>query len=197
MKGEEPRRALLRFTICFSKESYVSLEFTKSYVSLQCTKSYASLLYKEVCPSQLCTGRFQKGQFVDGNRVFINPSIEEKTMERALLWLKCAAMHDPVRPVLKQAAAIGWEAKHRQVDLVIERAFKGEELLLRMKGWVTADVAGIAHLIKQHGMLKVLDETDLVVETKDKEAMETLSEELSGAFGQEVWLEPVERPRLE
>jgi hypothetical protein len=127
----------------------------------------------------------------------INTSIEEKTMERALLWMKCAAMHDPVRPVLKRAAAIGWEAKHRRVELVIERAFKGEELLLRMKGWVTADVAGITHLIKQHGKLRVLDETDLVVETKDKEAMEALSEILSSAFGQEVWLEPVERPRLE
>lgn len=118
-------------------------------------------------------------------------------MERALLWLKCAAMHDPVRPVLKRAAAIGWEAKHRQVELVIERAFKGEELLLRMKGWVTADVAGIATLVKQYGKLRVLDETDLVVETKDKETMEALSEELSRVFGQEAWLEITERARLE
>ena len=118
-------------------------------------------------------------------------------MERALLWMKCAAMHDPVRPVLKRAATIGWEAKHRQVELVIERAFKGEELLLLMKGWVTADVAGIANLIKQHGKLRVLDETDLVVETKDKEAMEALAGELSRVFGQEAWLESMERPRLE
>lgn len=118
-------------------------------------------------------------------------------MERALLWMKCAAMHDPVRPVLKRAAAIGWEAKHRQVELVIERAFRGEELLLRMKGWVTADVVGIVNLIKQHGKLRVLDETDLVVETKDRDVMETLSGELSRAFGQEVWLEPMERVRLE
>ena len=118
-------------------------------------------------------------------------------MERALLWMKCAAMHDPVRPVLKRAASIGWEAKHRQVELVIERAFKGEEMLLRMKGWVTADVAEIANLIKPLGKLRVLDETDLVVETKGKEAMETLSEELSRVFGQEVWLESMERPRLE
>ena len=54
-------------------------------------------------------------------------------MERAMLWFKCAAMHDPVRPVLKQPAVIGWEAKQRQVDLVIERSFQGEELLSRMK----------------------------------------------------------------
>jgi hypothetical protein len=118
-------------------------------------------------------------------------------MERALLWMKCAAMHDPVRPVLKRAAAIGWEAKHRQVDLVIERAFKGEELLLRMKGWVTEDVAVIANLVKQYGKLRVLDETDLVVETKDKEAMDTLSGKLSEAFGQEVWLEAMAKSRIE
>ena len=120
-----------------------------------------------------------------------------KIMERALLWMKCAAMHDPVRPVLKRAAAIGWEAKHRQVELVIERAFKGEELLLRMKGWVTEDVAVIANLVKQYGKLRVLDETDLVVETKDKEAMDTLSGKLSEAFGQEVWLEAMAKSRLE
>jgi hypothetical protein len=34
-----------------------------------------------------------------------------------MLWFKCAAMHDPVRPVIKQAADIGWEAKQRQIDL--------------------------------------------------------------------------------
>ena len=118
-------------------------------------------------------------------------------MERALLWMTCAAMHDPVRPVLKRPAAIGWEANNRKVDLVIERAFKGEELLLRMKGWVTADVVKIANLIKEYGKLRVLDETNLVVETKDKDAMETLSRELSSAFAKEVWLELVAKPLLE
>ena len=118
-------------------------------------------------------------------------------MERALLWMMCAAMHDPVRPVLKRPAAIGWEAKHRQVDLVIERAFKGEELLLRMKGWVSADVVKIAELIIRYGKLRVLDETDLVVETKDKDTMEKLSRELSRSFGDQVWLELVPKPLLE
>ena len=58
----------------------------------------------------------------------------EYTMERAMLWFKCAAMHDPVRPVIKTQAAIGWEAKNRQVDLVIEGPLKGDELLKRMNG---------------------------------------------------------------
>lgn len=61
-------------------------------------------------------------------------------MERAMLWFKCAAMHDPVRPVIKHPVVIGWEAKQRQIDLVIERSFKGEELLRRMQGWFTVDV---------------------------------------------------------
>jgi hypothetical protein len=35
-----------------------------------------------------------------------------------------------------QPALIGWEAKYRQIDLTIERAFKGDELVRRMKGWI-------------------------------------------------------------
>ena len=54
-------------------------------------------------------------------------------MERALLWFKCAAVHDPVRPVIKKPAVLGWMAKHRRVDLEIERPLRGEELLRQMK----------------------------------------------------------------
>ena len=38
-------------------------------------------------------------------------------MERAMLWFKCAAMHDPVRPVIKKQAQIGWEAKKKRKKL--------------------------------------------------------------------------------
>ena len=117
-------------------------------------------------------------------------------MERAILWMKCAAMHDPVRPVLKRPAGIGWEAKQRKVDLVIERPFTGAELLRRMKGWVT-DVVEITNLITQYGKLRVLDERDLIVETQDMEAMETISRELARAFGEEVWIETMEKKRLD
>ena len=55
-------------------------------------------------------------------------------MIRAKLWFRCAAMHDPVTPVVVQPAVIGWEAKQRTVELKIERAFNGEELVHRMKG---------------------------------------------------------------
>ena len=112
-------------------------------------------------------------------------------MERAMLWFKCAAVHDPVRPVVKKPAVIGWEAKQRQVDLVIERPFRGDELLNRMKGWVTADVDKVTEIVRQHGQLKILDDYDLVVETRDKYDQETLSQKLSEAFGGEVWIEPI------
>ena len=117
-------------------------------------------------------------------------------MERAMLWFKCAAVHDPVRPVAKKPATIGWEAKQRQVDLVIERSFRGDELLSRMKGWVTADVDRVTQIIREHGKLKILDDYDLVVEARDKPDLEALSLKLSEAFGEEVWLEPIAKDVL-
>jgi len=112
-------------------------------------------------------------------------------MERAFVWFKCAAVHDPVRPVLRAPAVIGWQAKQRRVDLTIERGFTGEELLRRMNGWVTADVFSAIDIIGRHGRLKVLDEGDLVVETPDTSAMERLSVELAKAFGPEAWIEVI------
>ena len=117
-------------------------------------------------------------------------------MERAMLWFKCAAMHDPVRPVIKQAADIGWEAKQRQVDLVLERSFKGEELLSRMKGWFTVDVNQVIDIIQQHGKLRVLDDVDLVVETNDPDQMAAVSKKLAEAFGEEAWLEQISKNLL-
>ncbi len=117
-------------------------------------------------------------------------------MERAMLWFKCAAMHDPVRPVMKRAAVVGWEAKMRDVSLTIERSFKGDELLRRMKGWVTADVDQTIDIIHQYGRLKVLDDYDLVVEAEDLAAMETLAVGLAENFAEEVWLEVIPKKRL-
>ena len=111
--------------------------------------------------------------------------------------MKCVAMHDPVRPVLERPASIGWEAKQRKVDLVIERPFTGEELLCRMKGWVTADVVEVTNLIMRYGKLRILDERDLIVETQDMEAMEIMSRELATVFGEEVWVETMEKKRLD
>jgi hypothetical protein len=113
-----------------------------------------------------------------------------------MLWLKCAAVHDPVRPVLKKPAVIGWEAKQRRVDLVIDREFKGEELLRCMQGWFTVDVHAAIDLIQQHGKLKVLDGYDLVVETPNQSELKALSQKLAEAFGDEAWLEPMAKTLL-
>ncbi len=113
-----------------------------------------------------------------------------------MLWFKCAAMHDPVRPVVKRPAALGWEAKKRQVDLVIERPLRGEDLLSRMKGWFTADVMQVIDIVKRHGRLTLLDDYDLVVETKDAEQMAAIGRELAEAFGEEAWIEQISRTKL-
>ena len=114
-----------------------------------------------------------------------------------MLWFKCAAVHDPSRPVIKKPALIGWVAKHRQVDLVLERSLSGEDLLRRMKGWFTVDVDQVIDLIKPHGRLKVLDDRDLVVETKDRAGIKALSSKQTEVFGEEVWIEEIPKTRLE
>jgi len=110
-------------------------------------------------------------------------------MVRGIVWFRCAAMHDPVRPVQRAPAQIGWEAKHRRVDLEIERSFQGEELLRRMKGWITVDPEEVIRLISGRGRLRVLDERDLVVECRTPEELEALRTDLDRAFGDQVDLD--------
>ena len=102
-----------------------------------------------------------------------------------------AAMHDPVSPVLAQPCAIGWDAKERQVDLVISRPLTGKELLSKMKGWVTVDVREAERVISAHGRLKLLDDRVLVVECEDPEDLAALQEELVKSFGNQADLEPI------
>jgi hypothetical protein len=112
-------------------------------------------------------------------------------MIRAKLWFRCAAMHDPVTPVVVKPAVVGWEAKKRQVDLTIERAFKGDELVMRMKGWVTVDVKKVIEVVKRHGFLKVLDDRNLVVEVETEKDYENLTRELLENFQDQIDLERV------
>jgi len=113
-------------------------------------------------------------------------------MIRAKLWFRCAAMHDPVTPVIVKPALIGWDAKRRQVDLTIERAFKGDELVMRMKGWVTTDVKKVVEVVQKHGYLKVLDDRDLVVEMETEDDYQALSRDLLDHFNDQVDLERIE-----
>ncbi len=98
-------------------------------------------------------------------------------------------MHDPVTPKIVRPAIIGWDAKERKVDLTIERPFKGEELVLRMKGWVTVDVKKVVEIVKNHGFLKVLDDRDLVVECETPDAYGNLEKDLRANFNDQVHLE--------
>jgi hypothetical protein len=100
-------------------------------------------------------------------------------------------MHDPVTPVIVKPAVVGWDAKRRQVDLTIERAFKGDELVLRMKGWVTTDVKKVIEVVKRHGFLKVMDDRDLVVEVETETDYENLTMEILETFQDQVDLERV------
>ena len=112
-------------------------------------------------------------------------------MIRAKLWFRCAAMHDPVTPIIVQPAVISWDAKQRDVDLTIERAFNGDELVMRMKGWVTADVKKVIGIINNCGRLKVLDERDLVVEVETEKDYEELNTKLFGYFKDQLDLEKI------
>jgi hypothetical protein len=113
-------------------------------------------------------------------------------MVRAKLWLQCAAMKDPVAPVLVRPAAIGWQGKFRQIDLTIDRPFSGEELLLRMKGWVTTDPREVIGEIKPEGFVKLFDQGEVVVETDTPEQLAAVQKRLRDRFGDRVSLEPLD-----
>jgi len=114
-------------------------------------------------------------------------------MIRAKLWFRCAAMHDPVTPVLVRPAVIGWEAKKRPVDLTIERAFTGEELVRRMKGWVTADPLKVIDLVQRYGRLRVLDDRDLCVEVETMDEFQRLQKALNEGFGDQMDVELIRK----
>jgi hypothetical protein len=100
-------------------------------------------------------------------------------------------MHDPVTPILLQPAVIGWEAKKRRVGTQIERAFNGEELVRRMKGWITVDPNKVIEAVSKYGRLKVLDDKELVVEVEKTEDIQRLQKALQETFEGEVDVEPI------
>lgn len=100
-------------------------------------------------------------------------------------------MHDPVTPCVVRPAVIGWKAKQRDVELTIERSFTGEELVQRMKGWITVDPGKAVELVKRYGFLKVLDDEDLFVELENEDDFGRLDQDLKEAFGDQADLEKV------
>ena len=117
-------------------------------------------------------------------------------MIRARVWFRCAAMHDPVMPVLVRPAIIGWKAKNRQIDLTIEREFKGAELVRRMKGWITIDTERAIETFEAHGRLKCFDNGELVVEVEDDTALSALERDLAERFRDQCDIEPIPKGTL-
>jgi len=114
-------------------------------------------------------------------------------MIRGKIWFRCAAMHDPVTPIVLQPAVIGWEAKKRRVGTQIERAFNGDELVRRMKGWITVDPKEVIEVVSQYGRLKVLDDRELVVELEKAEDLQKLQKAVEETFKGEVDVEVVSK----
>ena len=111
-------------------------------------------------------------------------------MIRLRLFGRCRIYHDPVSPVLRAPAEIGWEAWFRKIDLVTPRRLKGKELLMRTLGWWTTDPADVAKVVESHGELVVGEKGELMVELSDEKRAEELSEALHVNFGDEVLLSP-------
>jgi hypothetical protein len=106
------------------------------------------------------------------------------------LFGRCRIYHDPVAPVLKAPAEIGWEAWFRRIDLVTPRNLKGEELLMRTRGWWTVEPSEVAPVVEAHGKLVVGKKGELLVEFPNQDAAEALSRALSECFGDQVFLAP-------
>ena len=111
-------------------------------------------------------------------------------MIRLRLFGRCRIYHDPVSPVLKAPAQIGWSAWFRNIDLVTPRKLKGEELLMRTKGWWTVDPAGIADIVKKYGKLVVGENGELMIEFEDEKSVKALTRDLTEHYGDKVQVAP-------
>jgi hypothetical protein len=111
-------------------------------------------------------------------------------MTRFRLFGRCRIYHDPVSPVLKAPARIGWEAWFRSIDLVTDQPLKGEELLRRTRGWWTVEPDDVAEVVRPYGRLVVGEHGELMVECADEQAAEALSRALAERFEDQVQLAP-------
>ena len=111
-------------------------------------------------------------------------------MIRLRLFGRCRIYHDPVSPVMRAPAQIGWDAWFRSIDLVTPQPLKGEELLKRTRGWWTVEPNEIDEVVKKSGRLVVGEGGELMVEFEDERAAEALSEALKERFGDQVQLAP-------
>lgn len=111
-------------------------------------------------------------------------------MIRMRLFGRCRIYHDPVSPVVRASAQIGWDAWFRTIDLVTPKRLKGRELLMRTRGWWTVEPADVMDVVEKHGRLVVGEKGELMVEFTDHNALDALSSALSEHFGDQVLLAP-------
>jgi hypothetical protein len=111
-------------------------------------------------------------------------------MIRLRLFGRCRIYHDPVAPVMREPAQIGWSAWFRTIDLVTPQPLKGEELLRRTRGWWTVEPTDVAEIVNKYGRLVVGDGGELMVEFEDEKAAGNLSEALKERFDDQIQLAP-------
>jgi hypothetical protein len=111
-------------------------------------------------------------------------------MIRLRLFGRCRIYHDPVSPVLKGPAEIGWDAWFRTIDLVTPRRLKGKELLMRSRGWWTVEPSEVSKVIEKYGKLVVGEKGELMVELSEENHVDALSQNLKEKFGEQVMLAP-------
>jgi hypothetical protein len=111
-------------------------------------------------------------------------------MIRLRLFGRCRIYHDPVSPVLRAPAQIGWDAWFRSIELLTPRRLKGRELLDRTKGWWTVEPAGVAEVVEMYGQLVVGERGELMVELEDEDASEALLSALLERFEDQVFIAP-------
>lgn len=111
-------------------------------------------------------------------------------MIRLRLFGRCRIYHDPVTPVLRAPAQVGWDAWFRRIDLVTPRRLKGRELLMRTRGWWTVEPSKVAEAVEAHGRLVLGEQGELMVQFEDEKAMDALSADLLNRFGDQVLLAP-------
>jgi hypothetical protein len=111
-------------------------------------------------------------------------------MIRLRLFGRCRIYHDPVSPVLKAPAEIGWDAWFRTIDLKTPCRFKGRELLMRTRGWWTVEPVEVLDVVETHGKLVVGEKGELMVEFDAQADVDALSSALKEKFGNQVLLTP-------
>lgn len=109
-------------------------------------------------------------------------------MIRVRIFGRCRIYHDPVSPVLRAPAQIGWDAWFRSIDLVTPQPLKGEELLRRTRGWWTVEPNDVAEVVKGYGRFVVGDNGELLVELPDRESADALAAALRERFEDQIQL---------